>query len=101
MKPLRSESYRRWIAAQPCINCGVDGYSQAAHPNGGGMGTKADDLLCFPLCCDRPGVNGCHGIFDLCIGITKAGRRELTAVYSQTMQRAARAAGRKEFEVTA
>lgn len=61
------------------------------------MGTKASDLDTFPLCCTRPGHMGCHMIFDLCVDMTKAQRRELTTVYVERMQRIARAAGRKEF----
>lgn len=64
-KPLRSEPYRRLVASLPCINCGVSGCSQAAHPNAGkGKGIKADDRLCFPLCCTRPGNTGCHYLHD-------------------------------------
>lgn len=65
---MRSEKYRRAVAALPCVNCGIDGYSQAAHPNssvyGKGMGLKADDFACVPLCSDRPGVVGCHSRWD-------------------------------------
>ena len=61
----RSESYRRLVAALPCIHCGIEGFSQAAHPNTGkAKGMKADDLLCFPLCADRPTTPGCHSQFD-------------------------------------
>jgi len=64
-KPTRDEAYRRLVAALPCAHCGVQGHSQAAHPNSGkGMGIKTDDRLCFPLCADRPGVRGCHSLFD-------------------------------------
>ena len=39
--PVRSEAYRRAVAALPCINCGIQGYSQAAHGSAGkGMGLK-------------------------------------------------------------
>lgn len=63
--PVRSEPYRRLVAALPCIRCGIAGFSQAAHPNTGkGAGTKTDDRLCFPLCACRPGVRGCHSLFD-------------------------------------
>jgi hypothetical protein len=61
----RSEAYRRLVAAMPCRSCGIQGYSQAAHPNSGkAKGAKADDRLCFALCCDRPGTKGCHARFD-------------------------------------
>jgi hypothetical protein len=62
--PLRSEEYRRLVAQFPCIHCGVMGYSQAAHPPPTGKGIKESDLECFPLCCVRPGIPGCHWLFD-------------------------------------
>ena len=61
------------------------------------MGTKASDLETFPLCCARPDKLGCHLQFDLCLGIEKAERRELTTLYIERMQAIARKAGRKEF----
>jgi hypothetical protein len=62
---VRDERYRRLVASLPCILCGVEGRSQAAHPNvGKAKGAKADDLLCFPLCADQPGTLGCHARFD-------------------------------------
>ncbi len=96
-RPVRSESYRRWVASLPCINCGIQGYSQCAHANGGGMGTKECDLRTFPLCCTRPGVLGCHIQFDLCIDMTKAQRRELTEDYVKRTVALARKVGRPEF----
>jgi hypothetical protein len=61
----RSEPYRRLVAQLACKACGIQGYSQAAHPNSGkAKGAKADDRLCFALCCDRPGTKGCHARFD-------------------------------------
>lgn len=64
-EPIRSEEYRRLVAALPCAHCGIHGFSQAAHPNEGkAKGAKADDNLCFPLCCTRPGIDGCHVLFD-------------------------------------
>ena len=37
--PVRSEAYRRAVASLPCIACGIQGYSQAAHlpPEAKGM----------------------------------------------------------------
>lgn len=62
---VRSEAYRRAVSCLPCIYCGIVGYSQHAHANEGkGMGLKADDRRGFPLCCSRPGVEGCHAAFD-------------------------------------
>jgi hypothetical protein len=61
----RSEKYRRIVASMPCKACGIQGYSQAAHPNSGkAKGAKADDRKVFALCCDRPGIKGCHPKFD-------------------------------------
>lgn len=62
---VRSEPYRRLVAAMPCAHCGAVGYSQHAHENvGKGMGLKVDDRRAMPLCCTRPGIEGCHQAFD-------------------------------------
>lgn len=62
---VRSEPYRRLVAQLPCIWCGICGYSQHAHLNlGKGMGLKTDDRTGFPLCCSRPGIEGCHVAYD-------------------------------------
>lgn len=102
-KPTRyqNEAYRRYVASKPCISCGIEGYSQCAHANGGGMGTKASDLDTFPLCAEQPGRIGCHKMFDLCIDMSKQQRRELTAVYIAAMQTQAKAEGRPEFREAA
>lgn len=63
--PLRSENYRRAVAMLPCCWCGSIGYSQHAHANAGkGLGLKTDDRTGFPLCSQRPGIEGCHAAFD-------------------------------------
>lgn len=62
--PVRSEEYRRLVAALPCFTCGIQGYSQAAHVPPDGKGLKQDDREIFPLCCARVGVPGCHADFD-------------------------------------
>jgi hypothetical protein len=50
-RPVRSEPYRRLVAALPCFNCGAAAPSQAAHADfGKGMGIKSSDLTCYPLC---------------------------------------------------
>lgn len=82
--PVRDEAYRRLVAALPCIRCGIQGYSQAAHPNTGkGAGTKADDRDCFPLCADRPGMRGCHSLFDQGAAFTKDERRRVEQVWTR------------------
>lgn len=63
--PVRSKSYLMRVASLPCYHCRIEGYSQAAHPNSGkARGKKLSDAGCFPMCCDRPGVKGCHARFD-------------------------------------
>lgn len=63
--PLRSEPYRRLVAMGPCKNCRIEGYSQHAHENEGkGKGIKVDDRRGMALCCNRPGIEGCHVKFD-------------------------------------
>ncbi len=102
-KPKRivNESYRRYVSSKPCFGCGIEGYSQCAHANGGGMGTKRSDLDTFPLCATRPGHMGCHMQHDLAIGMDKRTRRELEARYVKRMQDMARADGRPEFREAA
>ena len=62
--PARSEAYRRAVATLPCIACGIQGYSQAAHLPPEAKGMKQSDLLTFPLCCTRVGIAGCHQDYD-------------------------------------
>jgi hypothetical protein len=62
--PVRSEAYRRLVAAMPCKYCGRVGRSQAAHPPPDGKAIKHDDRLCFALCADELGRKGCHPRFD-------------------------------------
>ncbi len=76
--PVRHEGYRRLVAALPCIICGIEGYSQAAHGSQGkGMGLKASDMELFPACAPRPGVVGCHAALDQGAMYTKEQRRRL------------------------
>lgn len=93
-RPVRSEAYRRAVAALPCKNCGIAGYSQAAHPNTGkGLGLKTSDLECFPLCCDRPGVRGCHGAFDQGAVFSREARRLIEQAWGADTRRQIVAAG--------
>ena len=74
--PLRSEPYRRLVAALPCAHCGIEGYSQCAHANTGkGTGTKSSDTESFPLCACQPGRRGCHSLFDQGALFSKEARR--------------------------
>ncbi len=61
---MRSEPYRRLVAAMPCRACGIQDYSQAAHLPPDGKGVKQDDRLIFALCCARVGIAGCHADYD-------------------------------------
>jgi hypothetical protein len=95
---LRSEEYRRLVAALPCIACGLPGFSQAAHPNTGkGIATKTDDRLCFPLCGPRMtgagGIAGCHALFDQGAMYPKDVRRLVEPAWTADTQRRIIAAG--------
>jgi len=48
--PVRDESYRRWIRSWPCIACATRRGIEAAHTGPHGIGQKASDLSCIPLC---------------------------------------------------
>jgi hypothetical protein len=67
----------------PCIACGVEGRSEAAHTGtGGGMSQKASDYSCVPLCADchtlTPGAyhRTSKGTFERRHGISFAGNVE-------------------------
>jgi hypothetical protein len=60
---FRSGPYLRLVASLPCALCGIQGSSQAAHPNANkAKALKACDLLTFPLC--HEGASGCHSAWD-------------------------------------
>jgi len=103
LKPRRykNESYRRFVASHACFGCGIEGWSQCAHRNGAGMGTKHSDLETFPLCSAMPGHMGCHAAHDLCVDMSGEQRRELEDEYVRRMQDIAKAAGRPEFKEAA
>lgn len=90
--PLRSESYRRFVAQQSCFRCGLEGSSQCAHANEAkGMGMKVCDRRTFPLCFR------CHVEIDQSRGLTRDQRREIERTYVERMQTVARLAGRSEI----
>jgi hypothetical protein len=77
--PPRDQAYLAWIREMPCIACGVEGRSEAAHTGtDGGMSQKASDYSCVPLCadCHRQAPGAYHragkGTFEqrhgLCLG---------------------------------
>lgn len=81
--PLRSEAYRRLVAALPCAHCGIHGYSQAAHADQGkGAHIKSDDRTCYPACAPRMGVIGCHALIGMTGSMPRDVRRALEQEYA-------------------
>ncbi|CAM8785040.1 DUF1364 domain-containing protein [Burkholderia pseudomallei] len=73
---FRSERLRRAVTMLPCMQCGIEGYTQAAHANYGKAGAlKASDAAIAALCADRPGVRGCHALLDQGGALLKDERR--------------------------
>ncbi|MEL6466578.1 MAG: hypothetical protein AAFO57_00405 [Pseudomonadota bacterium] len=70
----RSEALRRAVASLPCVCCGRQGATQAAHANlscfGKGMGHKASDAALMALCLV------CHAELDQGKTMTKAEKRD-------------------------
>ena len=63
--PPRDDRFKAWIRTLPCLCCGVAGRSEAAHTGSdGGMGIKASDYTCIPLCpaCHTQGPYAYHRI---------------------------------------
>ena len=89
---VRSEPYRRLVAAMPCKACGIQGSSQAAHLPTEGKGIKQDDRLIFALCCTRPGITGCHVEYDQ--------YRMFTRLVAMTVGRAWAADTRRQITAT-
>jgi hypothetical protein len=68
----RSEAWLRAVASLPCVKCGLEGSTQAAHRNEGkSMGKKVDDCLTAALCV------GCHALIDQGPTMNKAERRSV------------------------
>jgi hypothetical protein len=81
--PVRSEAYRRLVAAMPCARCGVHGRSQAAHADlGKGAHIKSDDRTCYPACAAQVGSIGCHALIGSTGTLPREVRRELEALYA-------------------
>jgi hypothetical protein len=48
--PPRDQAYLEWIREMPCLACGIEGRSEAAHTGQDGcMSMKASDYSCVPL----------------------------------------------------
>ena len=63
--PARASRYRMWIRSLPCAACGLEPGGEAAHTGSdGGLGLKASDYSCIPLCadCHRFGAGAYHVI---------------------------------------
>ena len=91
---VRSEEYRRTVAAMPCAHCGIVGHSQAAHADmGKGAHIKSDDRTCYPACADRPGVVGCHSMIGATGSMTRDQRRALETQYAEQTRQQIRDAG--------
>ena len=87
---VRDRAYLRWVASQPCIACGVEGFSQAAHANyGKGMAMKTSDHETFPLCAPHWGIPGCHVEHDMCYQMTREQRRAREVLYIAEMRKRA------------
>lgn len=91
---VRSEPYRRLVAALPCINCQIEDHSQAAHPPPTGKGCKETDIDCFPLCAQRPNRPGCHWLFDNYKLIPAPLMREQAVKWAKQTRAAIRASGK-------
>ena len=70
---FRSEKLRRSVAELACVNCGLEGSTQAAHSNllefGKGRGLKASDAAIMALCFR------CHSELDQGKSMSKVDRR--------------------------
>jgi hypothetical protein len=56
--PARDPKYRALVRTLPCAICGANWGVEAAHCGSHGIGQKASDLNCIPLCrrCHRTGT---------------------------------------------
>lgn len=59
---FHSKDFVEWIHGWACANCGITGYSEAAHTRSRGAGGKASDII--PLCGNHHGIEGCHSKYD-------------------------------------
>jgi hypothetical protein len=92
--PVRSEAYRRLVAALPCAHCAIAGHSQAAHADmGKGAHIKSDDRTCYPACAPRPGAIGCHSLIGSTGTYSRDARRTLEAEYAASTRKTIRDSG--------
>ena len=50
VKPVKDESYKRFIRRWPCIGCGTWRGIEAMHTGPRGLGQKSSDTSCLPGC---------------------------------------------------
>lgn len=92
--PKRSKRYRAWVAGLACAHCHLEGFSQAAHGDAGkGIGIKACDSTCFPLCADRPMQIGCHYLYGMTGALGREERRRLEFEHAKETRKQAIEAG--------
>lgn len=89
-RPIRDKKWRKYVASLPCLGCGIEGSSQAAHAWGFGLSMKASDHDCIALCCARPGVAGCHAGFDETRTLPEKSRTETRWAIVQELERLAK-----------
>jgi hypothetical protein len=53
LKPVRDDAYLRWIRSWPCLVCSTRRRIEAAHTGPHGIGQKASDTSCIPLCAEH------------------------------------------------
>lgn len=97
---VRSEPYRRLVAAQPCLHCGIERHSQCCHSNYlKGMGLKTDDRASFSLC--SVSGNGCHRKLDQGALFTKEVRRDKEIQWGVETQKRLRELAKTDAKVRA
>lgn len=73
---FRSDKLRRLVASLPCVECGREQHTQAAHSNlsehGKGRSVKASDAAIMALCVE------CHAMLDQGSNLTRDERTQLT-----------------------
>ena len=67
--PVRDPLYRRFIKQFPCVGCARTWHIDPCHVGPHGIGQKACDLTCIPLC------RKCHEAFDAAPAEFAASRR--------------------------
>lgn len=73
-------NHMKWVRTLACAECRKPGPSEAHHPTyGRGMGQKADDNVCFPLCLK------CHSDFHSAKGTFQNLNKEQRRAWQEAM----------------